>query len=148
MLNKVPSITSLGEPGERYVLEEPLATGIEATVWRGVVAGEGGEGGDDTGCRVAIKVQRLRPDNQSYLQEELRILSTQTDHPNLPAFYGAYKKNEDVWFVMEVCLLDFFMIVTRISTKDTDFYYIAVHNRQLKYTNLPFLRKKHCFFYL
>lgn len=58
---------------------------------------------------MAIKIQRLTPETQSLIVEEYRILRDFAGHPNLPDFYGIYRKRsakksayDEIWFVMEV----------------------------------------------
>lgn len=59
--------------------------------------------------KVAIKVQKLTPEAQSLIVEEYRILRDFAGHPNLPDFYGIYRRRsakksdyDEIWFVMEV----------------------------------------------
>lgn len=59
--------------------------------------------------RVAVKVQKLTPESESMILEEYRILRDYTSHPNLPDFYGIYRRRsgkkteyDQIWFVMEV----------------------------------------------
>ena len=69
----------------------------------------------DTPCiltgnkRVAVKVQKLTPESQSLIIEEYKILRDFASHPNLPDFYGIYRRRsgkkteyDQIWFVMEV----------------------------------------------
>lgn len=55
---------------------------------------------------MAIKVQRIKPEYMADIEEEYKILRDLSSHPNLPDFYGAYKKSDDdgekIWFVMQV----------------------------------------------
>ncbi|XP_031771312.1 neither inactivation nor afterpotential protein C [Apis florea] len=60
--------------------------------------------------RVAVKVQKLTPESESMILEEYRILRDYTSHPNLPDFYGIYRRRsgkkteyDQIWFVMELC---------------------------------------------
>lgn len=62
-----------------------------------------------SGRKVAIKVQKLTPESQPLIVEEYRVLRDFSSHPNLPEFYGVYRKRsgkkteyDQVWFVMEV----------------------------------------------
>lgn len=64
--------------------------------------------------RVAIKIQKLMPETQSLIVEEYRILRDFAGHPNLPEFYGIYRKRsgkksefDEIWFVMEVRALNY-----------------------------------------
>lgn len=59
--------------------------------------------------RVAVKVQKLTPESQSLIIEEYKILRDFGSHPNLPDFYGIYRRRtgkkteyDQIWFVMEV----------------------------------------------
>lgn len=59
--------------------------------------------------RVAIKIQKLTPETQSLIVEEYRVLRDFAGHPNLPDFYGIYRRrsakkseHDEIWFVMEV----------------------------------------------
>lgn len=61
--------------------------------------------------KVAIKIQKLTPETQSLILEEYHILRDFTGHPNLPDFYGIYRRRsakkseyDEIWFVMEVNL--------------------------------------------
>lgn len=95
------NVDQLPEPGDRYVLdEEPIGTGVWAKVYRA----------SDTqsdGKQVAIKIQRYTPEQETYVQEEYRVLRDLAEHPNLPDFHGVYKKPtaegaDEIWFVLEV----------------------------------------------
>lgn len=96
------SLASLPSPEERFVLGDCLNIGIDGTVYEAT----------DTkanNMKVAIKIQKFKPENEVYLCEEYRILKNYSDHPNLPDFYGGFRKEGDddveIWFVMEVCLI-------------------------------------------
>lgn len=59
--------------------------------------------------RVAVKIQKLTPETQSLIVEEYHILRDFTDHPNLPDFYGIYRRRsgkksecDEIWLIMEV----------------------------------------------
>lgn len=62
---------------------------------------------------MALKIQNLTADTQSLIVEEYRVFRDCGGHPNIPDFYGIYrkrsgKKNESdqIWFVMEVRYLN------------------------------------------
>lgn len=64
---------------------------------------------------MAIKVQYLTADTQSLIVEEYRVFRDFSGHPNIPDFYGIYrkrsgKKNEpdQIWLIMEVSVLFYF----------------------------------------
>lgn len=65
------------------------------------------------GKQVAIKIQILTDDSRPDIVDEYRILRDLSDHPNLPDFYGVYKKVEEngatqIWFVMQVSSMKFY----------------------------------------
>lgn len=54
-------------------------------------------------------MQKLTPESQSLIIEEYRVLRDFVSHPNLPEFYGVYRRRsgkkteyDQIWFVMEV----------------------------------------------
>lgn len=95
------NVDQLADPGDRYVLEEVIGTGIWATVHRAVDT-------QSDGKLVAIKIQRYEPEQQSYVQEEYRVLRDFSSHPNLPDFHGVFRRkqpdggSDEIWFVLEV----------------------------------------------
>jgi myosin-3 len=61
--------------------------------------------------KVAVKIQKLTPQTQCQIVEEYRVLRDLSGHPNLPDFYGIYRRrsarksdHDEMWFVMEVSL--------------------------------------------
>lgn len=98
------NFNELPEANKRYILEECLGTGVYGKVFKA----------KDTqadGKNVAIKIQPINDDTNSYNQEEYRILRDFSNHPNLPEFYGIFKSvNDDcneIWLVLEVRLIFF-----------------------------------------
>lgn len=97
------NVDQLPEPGDRYVLDEVIGTGIWANVHRASDTQNGGK-------LVAIKIQRYEPEQQQYVQEEYRVLRDYSTHPNLPDFHGVYRKaaadggSDEIWFVLEVSM--------------------------------------------
>lgn len=95
------NVDQLPEPGDRFVLEEAIGTGIWATVHRASDT-------QSAGKLVAIKIQRNTPEQEQYIQEEYRVLRDYSKHPNLPEFHGVYRKAaadggaDEIWFVLEV----------------------------------------------
>lgn len=56
---------------------------------------------------VAVKIQSLEGNQKFIIDDEYRILRDYADHPNLPNFYGVYRKkkagaSDEIWFVIEV----------------------------------------------
>lgn len=56
---------------------------------------------------VAIKIQPYKGKIIKLIEEEYRVLRDFSNHPNLPVFYGVYRKptNNDeveIWFILEV----------------------------------------------
>lgn len=101
MSNQPLNVDQLPEPGDRYVLEDVIGTGIWAKVHRAIDT-------QTAGKVVAIKVQRYEPEQQAYIQEEYRVLRDFSSHPNLPDFHGVYRqpsgddRADEIWFVLEV----------------------------------------------
>ncbi|XP_014249774.1 neither inactivation nor afterpotential protein C isoform X2 [Cimex lectularius] len=93
-------LDKLSDPGDRYTLGEIIGTGVHANVY---VATDSQEGGKN----VAIKIQKITSESFPDIEEEYRILRDLSDHPNLPDFYGAYRRkdgdSDDVWLVMQLC---------------------------------------------
>ena len=58
---------------------------------------------------MAVKIQKLFPESEPYIMEEYRILRDFSGHPNLPDFYGIYRRRsgkkseyDQIWFIMQV----------------------------------------------
>lgn len=84
---------SLPSP-ERFVLGEVIGTGVCSKVYRALDT-------DNHGRTVAIKIQRYEKDLITYINEEYRVLRDYSSHPNLPDFYGVYRKScldvDEIW---------------------------------------------------
>ncbi|KAG5306058.1 NINAC protein, partial [Acromyrmex insinuator] len=96
-------LDSIQDPGKRYALKDRIGTGIYGDVYEGIDHQAGNK-------KVAIKIQKLTPETQSFIVEEYRILRDFAGHPNLPDFYGIYRRRspkksdyDEIWFVMELC---------------------------------------------
>lgn len=69
--------------------------------------------------KVAIKIQKLTPETQCLIVEEYRVLRDFAGHPNLPDFYGIYRRRsvktseyDEIWFVIEVThILNLFTVL-------------------------------------
>lgn len=92
---------SLPHPDDRFELKEVIGTGVCSKVYRAY---------DKEGNRfVAIKCQRYENEMIHYINEEYRVLRDFSSHPNMPGFYGVYRKKfttnqpDEIWFVLELC---------------------------------------------
>lgn len=92
---------SLPDPDNRFDLQEVIGTGVCSKVYRAF---------DKEGNRsVAVKCQRYENEMVHYINEEYRVLRDFSTHPNLPAFYGVYRKKfttaqpDEIWFILELC---------------------------------------------
>ena len=91
---------SLPSPDGRFELAEVIGTGVFSKVYRALDT-------DNHGRSVAVKIQRYEEDLIPHINEEYRIFRDFSDHPNLPIFYGVYRKTGDfdeIWFVLEYCV--------------------------------------------
>ncbi|XP_025074650.1 neither inactivation nor afterpotential protein C [Pogonomyrmex barbatus] len=96
-------LDSIQDPGKRYALKDRIGVGICGDVYEGIDQQAGNK-------KIAIKIQKLTPETQSLIVEEYRILRDFAGHPNLPDFYGIYRRRsakkseyDEIWFVMELC---------------------------------------------
>ncbi|KAL6443164.1 hypothetical protein ACFW04_002836 [Cataglyphis niger] len=96
-------LDSIQDPGKRYALKDRIGVGICGDVYEGIDQQAGNK-------KVAIKIQKLKPETQSLIVEEYRILRDFSGHPNLPDFYGIYRRrsakkteHDEIWFIMEFC---------------------------------------------
>ncbi|XP_016842665.1 neither inactivation nor afterpotential protein C isoform X2 [Nasonia vitripennis] len=99
---KLQRLDSIQDPGKRYALRDRIGSGVCGDVYEAI---------DEEGSRkVAIKIQKLTPETQPLIVEEYRVLRDFSSHPNLPDFYGVYRRRsgkkteyDQIWFVMELC---------------------------------------------
>ncbi|XP_018328516.1 neither inactivation nor afterpotential protein C isoform X2 [Agrilus planipennis] len=100
--NRAFDYDDLPEVDDRYNLGECIGTGVFGKVYIAKDTEAGGK-------KVAVKIQRYNRDTAHYVQEEYRILRDFSHHPNLPDFYGIFRRNDgnedEVWFSMELCEL-------------------------------------------
>ncbi|XP_017799206.1 PREDICTED: neither inactivation nor afterpotential protein C [Habropoda laboriosa] len=96
-------LDSVQDPGKRYLLRECIGSGVCGDVYEAIDQQAGNK-------RVAVKVQKLTAESQSLIIEEYRVLRDFASHPNLPDFYGIYRRRsgkkteyDQIWFVMELC---------------------------------------------
>lgn len=96
-------LDSIQDPGKRYALKDCIGVGVYGNVYEGIDQQAGNK-------KVAIKIQKLTPETQSLIVEEYRILRDFSGHPNLPDFYGIYRRRsakkseyDEIWFIMEFC---------------------------------------------
>lgn len=102
------NIDEIPEPGDRFLLEECLGFGVCGKVYGAIDT-------ETSGKKIAIKIQNLNRENIPYIQEEYRILNELSPHPNLPDFYGVYRKigetDDEIWFCIEVRAFFLFAVV-------------------------------------
>ncbi|RLU25647.1 hypothetical protein DMN91_001804 [Ooceraea biroi] len=96
-------LDSIQDPEKRYILKDRVGFGACGEVYEGIDQQAGNK-------RVAIKIQKLTPETQCLIVEEYCILRDFAGHPNLPDFYGIYRRRsakkseyDQIWFVMELC---------------------------------------------
>ncbi|XP_043256772.1 neither inactivation nor afterpotential protein C isoform X3 [Colletes gigas] len=96
-------LDSVQDPGKRYLLRECIGSGVCGDVYEAIDQQAGNK-------KVAVKVQKLTPESQSLIIEEYKVLRDLATHPNLPEFYGIYRRRsgkkteyDQIWFVMELC---------------------------------------------
>lgn len=91
---------SLPNPDKRFELKEVIGTGVFSKVYKAIDL-------ESNGLNVAIKIQRYEKDMITHINEEYRVLRDFSSHPNLPDFYGVYRKqtdtNDEIWFILELC---------------------------------------------
>jgi myosin III len=93
---------SLPCPDGKFELQELIGTGVCAKVYKAIDL-------QANNRNVAIKIQKYEKDMKTHINEEYRILRDFSSHPNLPDFYGVYRKKgnnkepDEVWFVLEFC---------------------------------------------
>ncbi|KAJ8954445.1 hypothetical protein NQ318_011121 [Aromia moschata] len=83
-------------PGERYELGDVLGYGVFGKVYSAF---------DSQACKkkVAVKIQRYDSSTKGYVDEEYKVLRDSTNQTNLIDFYGIFRKDNNIWFVMELC---------------------------------------------
>ncbi|XP_076669129.1 STKc_myosinIII_N_like and MYSc_Myo21 domain-containing protein ninaC isoform X3 [Andrena cerasifolii] len=96
-------LDSIQDPGKRYLLRDCIGSGVCGDVYEAI-----DQQADNK--KVAVKVQKLTAESQSLIIEEYRVLRDFVSHPNLPEFYGVYRRRsgkkteyDQIWFVMELC---------------------------------------------
>ncbi|XP_043670504.1 neither inactivation nor afterpotential protein C isoform X3 [Vespula pensylvanica] len=96
-------LDSIQDPEKRYALKEVIGSGVCGDVYEAIDQQAGSK-------KVAIKIQKLTPETQALIVEEYRVLRDFAGHPNLPDFYGIYRRRsgkkteyDQIWFVMELC---------------------------------------------
>ncbi|XP_046822290.1 neither inactivation nor afterpotential protein C isoform X2 [Vespa crabro] len=96
-------LDSMQDPEKRYALKEVIGSGVCGDVYEAIDQQAGNK-------KVAIKIQKLTPETQALIVEEYRVLRDFAGHPNLPDFYGIYRRRsgkkteyDKIWLVMELC---------------------------------------------
>ncbi|XP_023317073.1 neither inactivation nor afterpotential protein C isoform X2 [Trichogramma pretiosum] len=95
-------LDSMQDPGKKFSLKECIGQGVCGDVWEAY--------DEEASRKVAVKIQKLTPETQPLIVEEYRVLRDFSNHPNLPDFYGVYRRRsgkkteyDQIWFVMELC---------------------------------------------
>lgn len=83
------------DPGGRYELGGMLGCGAFGQV----LCATDNQASKKT---VAVKVQKYDSGTSQYVEEEYKILRDINGHLNLVDFYGVYRKESEIWFVLEV----------------------------------------------
>ncbi|XP_076658174.1 STKc_myosinIII_N_like and MYSc_Myo21 domain-containing protein ninaC isoform X2 [Halictus rubicundus] len=96
-------LDSVQDPGKRYLLRECIGSGVCGDVFEAIDQHAGNK-------KIAVKVQKLTAESQPFIVEEYKVLRDLASHPNLPDFYGIYRRRsgkkteyDQIWFVMELC---------------------------------------------
>jgi len=127
-------LDSIQDPGKRYMLKDRIGVGVYDDVYEGIDQQAGMQPKTKIAVRarfgkitrwnvitelkyalgnkkVAVKIQKITSQTQCRIVEEYRVLRELSDHPNLPDFYGIYRRRsarksdyDEMWFVMEVSL--------------------------------------------
>ena len=80
----------------KYDLLEEIGQGTYGLVHRAVETGQTNQ--------YAVKIIEDFEENIDEILAEYRILLEHSLHPNIPMLYGAFRVNNSVWYVMELCL--------------------------------------------
>lgn len=83
------------DPGGRYELGDLLGCGVYGKVRLATDS-------QASKKRVAVKAQKYDSESGQYVEEEYRVLRDINVHLNLVDFYGVFKKEGEIWFVLEV----------------------------------------------
>ena len=97
--------------------------------------------------RVAVKIQKLTPDTQALVVEEYRVYRDFAGHPNLPDFYGIYRKRsgkksefDQIWFVIEVSFI-FIYIVLNLKKNNNLNKLTIIFSKLIKENTIFFILK-------
>lgn len=85
-------------PGSRYSLLDPIGEGAFGRVCAAI---------DSQASKktVAIKIQKITEAYTEILKQEYTVLRDVADHSNIANFFGVYKQEDNLWFVLEVFIL-------------------------------------------
>ncbi|CAG9859253.1 unnamed protein product [Phyllotreta striolata] len=90
------NLTDIPDPGGRYELGDLLGYGVYGKVYSAV-------DNQASKKKVAVKCQKYQTGSKEFVEEEYRILRDFSNHANVVDFYGIFKKNNEIWFVLEPC---------------------------------------------
>ncbi|XP_060518492.1 neither inactivation nor afterpotential protein C [Cylas formicarius] len=90
------SMDKIPDPGDRYTFGDLLGTGVFGKVYKAF---------DNQANQkaVAVKIQKFDRDNKEFVQEEYEILKEFSHIVYLVDFYGIFKRDNEIWFVLEQC---------------------------------------------
>lgn len=84
--------------GNRYNLLDQIGEGAFGKVYAAI---------DSQASKkaVAIKIQKITKNYEAILKQEYTVLRNAADHSNVANFFGVYKQEDKLWFVLEVRVL-------------------------------------------
>ncbi|XP_076271174.1 STKc_myosinIII_N_like and MYSc_Myo21 domain-containing protein ninaC isoform X1 [Rhynchophorus ferrugineus] len=88
------NIGNLPDPGDKFTLQECFLHGTFGKIFKAF---------DNSSDKriVAIKIQKYKKNTEIFIEEEYEILKQLDNAAPFVGFYGAYKKNDDFWFILE-----------------------------------------------
>jgi len=88
-------ISSLRDPGETYTLQYAIGKGNSARVYKGT---------NQAGLEFAVKVHSgMEESRLKWIYAEYLVYEAVKQNPRFPTFHGAFRKDAQVWLVLEVC---------------------------------------------
>lgn len=103
------NLTDIPEPGGRYEFGDLCGYGVYGKVYTAIDI-------QASRKKVAIKCQKYETGCKEFIEEEYNILKDLSSHLNIIDFYGIFKKNNEIWFVIEVSYTLFSHLFFRYSS--------------------------------